>query len=191
MTCFPNPGGYNHHFCLQWLRRGQWRLLQFCFMTPRPPNIPNLFMFNMSLLRHRHLHRSHSQHAHYHFLGQKTGWFAETCQYMSTCTGSRVQRTHPHTHTELRFSKQSSMWQQQKKNIESICTCRSSFLISLDFVTSNRRKINRSICCTKTWISLLFTTRHAFIFKTAQIRGCSACKVSTRAQHLIPMCLIF
>lgn len=105
--------------------------------------------------------------------------------YRQSCT------THTHTHTELRFSKQRSMWQQQKNPIESICTCRSSFLISLDFVTSNRRKMNRSICRTKMWISLLFTTRHAFIFKTAQIRGCTACKVSTRAQHLIPMCLIF
>lgn len=65
--------------------------------------------------------------------------------YRQSCT------THTPTHTQSSdLVNKGACDNNKKKNIESICTCRSSFLISLDFVTSNRRKMNRSICCTKT-----------------------------------------
>lgn len=64
--------------------------------------------------------------------------------HVSVCR-RRVRRTHG-----LTFSKQ------RRRNTESICTCRSSFLISSDFVTSNRRKMNHSICRVKKSVFLSF-----------------------------------
>ncbi len=73
-------------------------------------------------------------------------------------------------------------------SFESICTCRSSFLIRFDFVTSDPGR----------WIvpsamrrsEFHFTSHHAFTFtlKTTQICSSSICKLSIRAQPLIPIC---
>lgn len=113
------------------------------------------------------------------------GTHASWCTHTKRKVDKRAHKTRVTEHKmTLKLPHLLSLW----NSFESICTCRSTFLIRFDFVTSNPGR----------WIvpsamrrsEFHFTSHHAFIFtlKTTQICSSSICKLSIRAQPLIPIC---